>query len=106
MIRTTINGPQIMWQIDTTGNLPPYTGALQWNGSTKKIQVSSGSSWYDIDNTVQYNVTVEFEAIIAWAKKKMEDERRITELADKYPALKDAKEKYDIIYGLVTSDRG
>lgn len=104
MIRTTFNSnPGIIYQLDNTYSLPPHTGAVQWNGNIKKFQVSSGSSWYDIDNNITFQVDGRLSEIIKWAEDKIREEARIAQLVDKYPALKDAKEKYEIIYNLVTS---
>lgn len=104
MIRTTFNSQRsIIYQLDNTYSLPPQTGAVQWNGGIKKFQVSSGSTWHDIDNNIVFQVDGSLTEIIQWAEGKMKEEARITELVNKYPALKDAKEKYEIIYNLVTS---
>jgi hypothetical protein len=40
-----------------------------------------------------------------WAKKKMQEDQRIEELAKQYPAVKDAKEKLDIIVKLVQDEK-
>lgn len=104
MIRTTFNGnPGIIYQLDNTYSLPPHTGAVQWNGNTKKFQVSNGGGWTDIDNNIVFQIDGSLMEIIKWAERKMKEEVRIAQLVDKYPALKDAKEKYEIIYNLVTS---
>jgi Flp pilus assembly CpaF family ATPase len=47
----------------------------------------------------------ELTDIIVWAKKKMQSERKIEELAKQYPAVKDAKEKLDIIVKLVQDEK-
>lgn len=57
--------------------------------------------WYKIDNTVELQNDPQIAEVIQWAKKKMQFERKIEELASKYPAVKDAKEKLDIVIKLV-----
>jgi hypothetical protein len=61
--------------------------------------------WYKIDNTVELRNDPELTDIIVWAKKKMQSERKIEELAKQYPAVKDAKEKLDIIVKLVQDEK-
>jgi len=104
MIRTTFNSnSNFIYQLDNSYSLPHYTGAVQWNGGTKKFQVSTGGGWTDIDNNIVFQVDGRLAEIIKWAEEKIKEEGRMKELVAKYPALKDAKEKYEIIYNLVTS---
>lgn len=103
MIRITTYGYPVFYQQDNSYTLPSNTGAVQWNGTTKRFQVSVGSGWADIDSNIVYQVDDKLMEVIKWAEGKMKMESKIDQLADKYPALKDAKDKYEIIYNLVTS---
>lgn len=89
MIKTNTLGYPLIYQSDNSYAWPTYTGAVQWNGSTKKFQVSSGSSWYDIDNTVTYSVDKALIEVMHWAKKKMDEEKHLAEKAKSNPALLD-----------------
>jgi hypothetical protein len=42
---------------------------------------------------------------LEWAKKRMEYEKKVEQLASQYPAVKDAKEKLDIILKLVQDEK-
>lgn len=89
MIRTTFYGYPFIYQSDNTYSLPNYTGAVQWNGNVKKFQVSSGSTWYDIDNQINFNVDSKVQPILEWAEKKMREEKELEEKAKNNPTLAD-----------------
>lgn len=89
MIKTTLNGYPIIYQSDNTYTLPSFTGTVQWNGTLKRFQVSTGSSWIDIDNNVQYNVDSRLYDVIQWAENKMIEEKELKENAVNNPALRD-----------------
>jgi hypothetical protein len=94
----------IIWQVDKTYLLPATSGQVRWNGSIKQFEVcdnQNSGSWYKIDNTVELRSDPQLAEIIEWAKKKMEYEKKVEKLASQYPAVKDAKEKLDIIMKLV-----
>jgi len=42
--------------------------------------------------------------VLEWARKKMEFEKKLEKLASQYPAVKDAKEKLEIVMKLVQDD--
>lgn len=100
MIRTTFSNP-IIFQNDNSYSLPTHTGAVQWNGAAKKFQVSTGSSWVNIDNDVSYNVSYELLKVITWVENKMKEDQEVIELAKHNPTVKDLldqiKEKQDQI---------
>ena len=97
----------LVWQIDRSYNLPNITGQVRWNGATKSFEVDTSSysgdvgNWQRIDNTVELQSNHEWEAIFKWAKEKMAEEERIAKLVKEYAAIKDAKEKLDILMALV-----
>jgi len=65
-----------------------FTGVVQWNGISKKFQVSNGTSWMDIDNSVNLSLS-DFMTIINWAKEKMHEEQELEKLAKENTTLKD-----------------
>ena len=89
MIKTSFYGYPLIYQNDNTYSLPNYTGAVQWNGNSKKFQVSSGSTWYDIDNQINFNVDSRLQPIVEWAEKKMREEKELEEKSKNNPALAD-----------------
>ena len=106
MIKIQSYGQTPNWyQVDTSYNLPSTTGAVQWNGATKCFEVSLGSSWQRIDNTVQIHNGggYDMNVIGQWVMKKMAEEEETKKLRSKYPALDEAYNHLDLIKALVTS---
>ena len=89
MIRINTVGYPIVWQNDNSYQQPGITGAIQWNGNTKKLQVSTGTSWVDIDNNITLNCDTNFITVMKWAEKKMREEVELETLSQDYPAVKD-----------------
>ena len=86
--------------------LPAQSGQVRWNGHTKEFEVCDNNSgnWYRINPEVELGCDSELADVIQWAKKKMEYEKKIDKLVREYPAVKDAKEKLDIILKLVEDE--
>jgi hypothetical protein len=108
MIKIQSYGQTPTWyQTDTSYNLPSQTGAVQWNGTTKCFEVSTGPSggWQRIDNTVQINNSSAYDinVIGAWVTKKMQEEEETKKLRSKYPALDEAYNHLELIKALVVS---
>lgn len=89
MINITSIGTPVAYQNDLSYSQPTYTGPVQWNGNVKKFQVSNGSGWSDINNNIQITTSSDLESVISWAKKKMQEEEEIKQLASKYPPIAD-----------------
>lgn len=104
MIKIQSYGPSPSWyQTDTSYNLPNVTGAVQWNGATKCFEVSNGSSWQRIDNTIQVSHSMDLHAIHKWVTAKMDEETKMKELRGKYPALDEAYNHLEMIKALVVA---
>ena len=92
MIRINHSGGVPFFQNDTSYNLPSSTGAVQWNGNSKKFQVSSGGSgggWMDIENSITLNADHDYLMVMRWAREKMHEEQELERLAKENPTLKD-----------------
>jgi hypothetical protein len=108
MIKIEQTSQPIIWQVNREHLLPATNGQVRWNGSTKHFEVCDNNNngmWYKIDNTVELRSDPELADVMRWAKKKMQEDQRIEELAKQYPAVKDAKEKLDIIVKLVQDEQ-
>lgn len=90
-----------LYQSDNSYYQPAVTGAVQWNGVEKCFQVSTGGGWQKIDNNIYLNISEEYEKVINWAKRKMEEDMRLEQLASQYPAVVDAKQHLDNVINLV-----
>lgn len=99
MIKIQNYGYPVVFQSDNSYSLPSTTGAVQWNGMSKKFEVSTGSGWIAIDNIVQLNTDSHYGDMVVWAKKKMQEEKELEALAKSDPTIKDLvdqiKEKQD-----------
>jgi hypothetical protein len=89
MIRINHSGGVPFFQNDTSYNLPSSTGAVQWNGNSKKFQVSSGGSWIDIENSINLNADHDYLMVMRWVREKMHEEQELERLAKENTTLKD-----------------
>lgn len=67
----------------------------------QKMKVYTGTGWQNVGDQVHLNASAELHSVVDWARKKMADEARESELQEKFPALKQAKENYDLIRKMV-----
>ena len=106
MIKIESTTHPIVWQVNTDHLLPATSGQVRWSGLNKCFEVCDNQNgmWYRINNTVELRNDPQLAEILDWAKKKMEYDRKIEKLADKYPAVKDTKEKLDILVKLVQDE--
>jgi hypothetical protein len=65
-----------------------------------QLKVYNGNSWIDI-RTTAFIDDLDLKTVVEWAKQKMEQELREQHLAEKYPAFKAAKEKYQLVKAIV-----
>jgi len=96
----------IVWQVDNQYLLPAQSGQVRWNGHTKEFEVCDNNSgnWYRISPEIELKNDPQLAEVIDWAKKRMEYDRKLEKLMREYPAVKDAKEKLDIILKLVENE--
>ena len=106
MIRIQSSNPPIVWQINTSHRLPSISGHVRWNGNNREFEVADpNGSWHKIDPTVELESPPNIAEVIEWARKKMEFEKKLEKLAKEYPAVKDAKEKLEIVMKLVEDNQ-
>lgn len=107
MIRITSKHQPIVWQYDNQHLLPATSGQVRWNGYRKEFEVCDNSNghWYRICPEIELTSDPELAEIIQWAKKKMEYERKLEKLINEYPAVKDAKEKLELVMKLVQDEQ-
>lgn len=102
MIRIQHTGhPPAAYQIDRSYNLPGITGAVQWNGVSKCFEVSIGSGWQRIDNTVEFHNSIDIQAMYTWIEEQKRKQAEEQELRSKYPALDEAYNHLELIKALV-----
>jgi len=78
----------------STGNT--LIGQVRYNGSSQHMEVYDGTSWLIMTGTYPtIELSGEVQTIIDWARTKMSDEARLTELAAKHPIVADAMAAVD-----------
>jgi hypothetical protein len=95
-----------MYQIDRSYNTPGITGAVQWNGQTKCLEVSTGSSWQRIDNTVEMHVNggPDLWAMHYWIEEQKAAQAKEKELRSKYPTLDQAYKELEFLKAVIADD--
>lgn len=77
-------------------------GNIRYNTSSNQLEIWDGSIWVKFPDTyASVGLTPDAEDAIRWSKQKMAEERVLKEKLEKYPALKDAYEKFKTIEALV-----
>ncbi len=110
MIRNIYPG----YGITVTGNSSsdPYinagaagAGMLRWNPNMNCIEVNDGAIWKQIYVSQPIvELAPEAKEVVEWAKWKRQEEEKIKRLAKEYPAVRDLKEKLDILVTLISSE--
>ena len=97
------NSNQIYLQPSQPGTAIP-TGQLRYNNNM--IEVYDGSSWRVASNSYT-NISLDVGMIeaIEWARKKMQEEKELEELAKQFPILEDAMRDLEVIKVLVRGKR-
>jgi len=92
-----INGPYITVDSGQSYNTPyidmsrPSAGMVRWNNNQFEVY-DGGTSWMPIGGNGSAMIGMSGNAVgaIMWAEKKMHEELRLKELAEKHPAVADA----------------
>ena len=81
-------------------------GMVRWNSNMNYMEVNDGNMWKPIEaNYASVGLTNEAESLLDWARQKREEELSMAEMMEKYPALKKARDNYDLIWNLVKDEQ-
>lgn len=76
-------------------------GMVRWNNVSAQLEVWDGSTWMrlpsqhiELDSTVQ--------DLLVWARNKIQEERKIEQMLQEHPELKELKDKYEMMRVLLT----
>jgi hypothetical protein len=112
MIKNITPGPGIY--IAANNYSTPYVdmsrhsaGMVRYNGSN--FETYNGTDWVQFSSSIpQIELDGVTQEAVQWVRRKMEQEKRLTELAKKHPAVADAmavvshaQEQLDIVTALV-----
>lgn len=70
-------------------------GALRYNTQSSSIEVYDGCTWHNMSGHATVSLSQSTADVIEWGKRKMQEERQLIELANKYPAVAAALEHRD-----------
>jgi hypothetical protein len=86
---------------------PGATGAgmVRWNGNMQCFEINDGSVWIQCPMAIPtIELTPDTQLILNWARQKMAEDARLSELAKRHPGIQDLKEKLDIMVALVNKE--
>ena len=89
------------WLANNSANV--FIGQMRFISG--KCEVYDGQGWQQISSHINVTLNSEVEDIINWARQKKAEEYRLKDLASKYPAVKDLKEKLDMVLALVQEEK-
>lgn len=79
-----------------------HDGSIRTNRGGLEYYDASNSCWLPLPGAdVKVELGPHIEMVLQWAYKKMDEEEKLKQLAEKYPALKQAKENYEIVKAMV-----
>lgn len=68
------------------------------------LEVWTGWGWQVLSTVATVSLSPPVSEAIKWAQEKMKQEREIQQYAERYPAVKLAKEKLDVVLALVRDE--
>lgn len=102
-------GPYISISNRAAHSYVPASGTLWWDGQSQQMKVFDGQAYHTIHTGEATLNAPSVDTVIDWALKKMEEERRIKELAATHPGVKaladqvaEATEKMNAFAALVS----
>lgn len=82
-----------------------YDGAVRTCKGELEYYDAKAKCWYPLPGLVaNIDLHTNMNVVLNWAMKKMDEEEKLKKLAEKYPALKQAKENYEIVKALVQNE--
>ena len=78
-------------------NIDPLPECGQMRYKHGRVEYNSGTAWYELQGDAAVDLSFEAVQILEWAKQKMIEEMNEKTILEKYPALLNAKNTYDMI---------
>jgi hypothetical protein len=80
-------------------------GMVRYNPNSQNLEIYDGVAWVTYAQSYSsIGLTYEAESLLDWAKEKREEELKMQAMMKKFPALKKAKENYDLIWNIVKDE--
>jgi hypothetical protein len=81
-------------------------GMVRYNSNMNCMEVNDGNSWRQLGmNYASVGLTPEAESLLDWARQKQQEELSVAAMMEKYPALKKARDNYDLIWNLIKDEQ-
>lgn len=78
-------------------------GMVRWNPTYTRLEMWNGNTWVALaSHHVELDPGV--IEILGWARSRMEQDRRLAELCEKHPGLKEAHDRLEIMQQLVRQE--
>ena len=74
---------------------------VRWNGILNQLERFQNDRWYPIGGEIDLEFTDEFVDVLEWGRQKMEAEKELDAMINKYPEIKKMKEQLDLMLHLV-----
>jgi hypothetical protein len=103
MIKTLSSGSQHIAVIGGNPSVPPISpgavgaGLVRYNPNMQQMEVYDGITWYGINSHVTIDLGMTSKQAIEWAHKKMQEEKRLQDLMDRHPGLKELNDKFEMM---------
>ena len=96
----SITGNYTFVDIRQSGSAPyvnisqPSAGLVRYNPTYQRMEVYDGNMWVTLGMDTHVDLSPNAREVIEWAGKKMDEEKRWRDMAEKNPAIRDAYEKF------------
>ena len=75
----------------------PMTGMIRVNSNLGRTEVYDGQNWVQYGADAHVDLSEQAKQTLSWAYDKMGEERRLRELIDRHPGLKDLNDKFEMM---------
>jgi hypothetical protein len=79
-------------------------GLVRYNPNSACLEATDGMSWHQLRPGATIDLNADAQRALDWAFQKMQEERRLEQLMEKHPGLRDLKEKFDIMLALTKQE--
>jgi len=80
-------------------------GMMRWNPNMQCVEVNNGNTWLPFNESqVCIDLGPDEQRVLEWAARKMQEEENLEAMMEKYPALRKAKENFDLVLNLTKDD--
>lgn len=79
-------------------------GQIRFNTSSQRLELHNGSSWIQYSSDISIRMSADTIACIEWTKMKMAEEKKLHDLLNTHPGLKELHDKFEMMKALIQVD--